>query len=501
MTNSFLSRRLVIAGLMAGVADVALADAPLRSLRPKANPGLSKAEAKARLAKGAESLIASAGLGGKVGYVVADAKTGKILETNNPVLPLPPASVAKAVTALYAIDALGSGYRFATRVVAPQGVASGVVKGDLVLVGSGDPTLATDDLAAMAKRLKDQGVTKITGKLRGWDKALPYLKVIDPEQPDHVGYNPAVSGLNLNFNRVHFEWKRGGNGYSVAMDARSDRHRPPVKVSKMQIIDRRSPVYTYRSDAGFDRWTVARSALGKGGSRWLPVRQPATYTLEVFRYFLNAQGISVEIGKSVKSAPKGTTLAVHQSRELRALCRDMLLYSTNITAEVLGLAATAAKSGKVASVRASARKMSTWYKGRTGTAKPDFLDHSGLSDDSRVSASDLVQSLIKLGPSSDLRGIMKTIPMRTSKGKIIKGSPIDIRAKTGTLNFVSALSGYVRTSSGRELAFTMFMADTKRRASIPKADREAPAGAGKWNKSAKNLQLRLIERWDAVYGA
>ena len=71
-----------------------------------------------------EDLLADAGLSGKVGFVVADARTGKVLERKSPLLALPPASVTKSITALYALDRLGPAYRFQTRLIAKGPVAT-----------------------------------------------------------------------------------------------------------------------------------------------------------------------------------------------------------------------------------------------------------------------------------------------------------------------------------------------------------------------------------------
>ena len=134
-----------------------------------------------------------------------------------------------------------------------------------MLVGGGDPSLNSDTLFELARMLKDAGVQEVTGKFRVYDKALPRLDEIDPKQPVQVGYNPGLSGLNLNYNRVYFEWRRSGNGHSVTMDARTSRLRPRVDVIGMSVAGRDLPVYTYKSRAKKEEWTVARSALGKEG--------------------------------------------------------------------------------------------------------------------------------------------------------------------------------------------------------------------------------------------
>lgn len=494
--KSNITRRFVVGALVASVADVAFAQAPLVSLRPPARAG----NFHKRAVSGADALIAKSRLGGKIGFVVADAKTGLILESHSPVLAQPPASVTKAITSIYALDSLGSKFRFKTRLMATGPVSNGRLKGDLVLVGGGDPTLTTDDLATMAAALKRAGVREISGKFRVDISALPFVNAIDSSQPDHVGYNPAVSALNLNFNRVHFEWKRSGGGYDVAMDARTEKYRPSVRIASMRVVDRKLPVYTYKDAGGVDTWTVARRALGKDGSRWLPVRKPHLYAAEVFQSMARSHGIKLPRAQTAKGAARGKVLVEHKSDELQFLLRNLLKYSNNMTAEAIGMMASAARGGGGGSLKASAKKMTKWAWPETGARKSKFVDHSGLGAGSRLTAGDMVSALVKQGPNGSLAHLMKPIGLRDANGRVIKEHPIKVHAKTGTLNFVSALAGYVTTPDGTQLAFAMLMADEKRRDGLAKADREAPQGSKSWNKAAKRLQQALIERWATLYG-
>ena len=495
MVRSF-SRRLFLGFLGAGAAG-AVSAAPAASLRPVARAS----DHFKRAVAGPEAIVANAKLGGQVVFAVADPRNGQLLEGINTRVGTPPASVAKAVTALYALEALGPTHRFVTRVVATGSVSNGVVSGDLVLVGGGDPTLDTNVLAALAQAMKDKGIREVRGGFKVAEGVLPYAKTIDRDQPDHVGYSPAVSGIALNFNRVHFEWKRSGGGYGITMDARSDRYRPAVYTSKMQIADRSLPVYSYSESGGVDRWTVARGALGNGGARWLPVRNPALYAGDVFQTLMRAQGIVLKAPKVVKRAPGGTVLVAHRSDELRVILRDMLRFSTNVTAEMVGMAATLKRTGKVASLKASAGEMSRWASSTLGADGTRLVDHSGLGGNSKMTAAGMVQALVKVHGSRGLRPILKPFAMRDAKRRVIKNHPIEVHAKTGTLNFVSGLAGYMTARDGRELAFAIFCADEKTRAKISKANREAPQGARSWNRRAKAMQQALIERWGALYGA
>jgi D-alanyl-D-alanine carboxypeptidase/D-alanyl-D-alanine-endopeptidase (penicillin-binding protein 4) len=488
-----LSRRLFLAGLGSSIlAGLALADAPVQSLRP---------QLRGELPTGAERLIQSAGLRGEVAFAVADVETGAQLEEFGGDQGLPPASVAKALTALYALDVLGGDYRFETKLIANGPIENGVLQGDLILVGGGDPLLDTDDLAAMAANLREAGIAEVRGAFKVYDGALPYVFSIDPGQPDHLGYSPAVSGIALNFNRVHFEWKRGGTGYDVTMDARTARYRPSVDMASMRVEKRSLPIYTYQPSARQDRWTVAQGALGNGGARWLPVRKPALYAGDVFRTLARVNGIVLGRVQITREAPQGTVLAVHQSDPLASILQGMLKYSTNITAEMVGLAASKERGAELQSLADSADEMNRWAAEAYGVRGIAMVDHSGLGDASRVAPADLVTALVTAHKDGALQPLLKKFKLLDSQGRPVKDHPIRVDAKTGTLNFVSGLGGFITAPDGSELAFAIFTADVDHRATIPRALRERPDGARSWNNRSRKLQRALIERWGMLAGS
>lgn len=480
---------------MSGLAAPVLADAPFTSLRPLPRPGTALSTKATRAAPDPRALVDAAGLGGMTGFAVADARTGQLLAAYNETETLPPASTAKSMTALYALERLGPGYRFATRIIATGELAGGIVQGDLVLAGSGDPVLDTDDLGDLAAALKAAGVRGLTGRFLVWEGALPSVERIADDQPDHVGYNPAVSGLNLNYNRVHFEWKQTGSAWGVAMDARGERFVPPVRMARMEVVNRKAPLFTYRARATGEEWTVASAALGKGGSRWLPVRRPGQYAGEVFQTLARSQGIDLPDPVMIRSLPAGRAVAEHLSDPLSEILRGMLRHSTNLTAEAVGMAASRARS-----LRASGAAMTDWI-GQTLGASGRFMDHSGLGAASRISAGDFVKALVaaqrlKSGPA--LKSVLRDLGMSDDEGGAID-SPVKVIGKTGTLNFVSALVGYIQPPSGRELVFAIASADTARRDRLSLEERESPEGGRAWLKRARKLQGQLISSWAGQY--
>ncbi|SHI89811.1 D-alanyl-D-alanine carboxypeptidase/D-alanyl-D-alanine endopeptidase [Wenxinia saemankumensis] len=495
------TRRQFLAAALSSAGTLALAAPPERAIRPLARPSAGAPPVLPTLSPEArptmEDLIAEAGLGGTVGFALADPASGVLLESGAADTRLPPASTLKSVTTLYALDRLGPDHRWTTRVLGTAPVVDGTLDGDLILAGGGDPVLDTNALAELAAALSDAGLAAVSGRFLVWGGALPYLEEIEPGQLDHLGYNPAVSGLNLNFNRVNFTWQRAGADYTLAMDARSDLYQPEVTMARMRVVDRSMPVYTYEGDATSDRWTVAKARLGEAGSRWLPVRHPALYAGDVMRTFAAARGLTLPAAEEIAALPAGTVeLAARESAPLTEIARDMLYYSTNLTAEVLGMSA-AATEGPLESHAESAARMTAWFAERFG-AGPVFADHSGLSDATAISAAEMAGMLVAVEAEGSLLPLLKPIPLTDGAGAPLTFPRGEVAAKTGTLNFVSALAGYIETLEGDRLAFAILCANAERREEVADSQDDLPEGASYYNGRAKRLQQRMLQRWGLV---
>jgi D-alanyl-D-alanine carboxypeptidase/D-alanyl-D-alanine-endopeptidase (penicillin-binding protein 4) len=130
-----------------------------------------------------------------------------------------------------------------------------------------------------------------------------------------------------------------------------------------------------------------------------------------------------------------------------------------------------------------------------------LLDHSGLNEDSRLTASALAQALARVHGDGLLQPILKDIPMRLPGGKVDPRHPLTVVAKTGTLYFVSSLAGYVTAQDGTQLAFAIFTANPTLRDGFDSRTGLRPEGSIGWNRRSKALQQGLLERWGEIYGS
>jgi D-alanyl-D-alanine carboxypeptidase/D-alanyl-D-alanine-endopeptidase (penicillin-binding protein 4) len=249
---------------------------------------------------------------------------------------------------------------------------------------------------------------------------------------------------------------------------------------------------------------MSASGFRGKGARWLPVRRPEIYAGEVFQSLARSHGIVLDPAL-MGPAPEGAAvIARHWSRSLRPMLKSMLRYSTNLTAEMVGLAASRAGGVEPATLAASAAAMNAWAAEAAGIPPGDpgfrLTNHSGLAADSRVSPRRFVEFLAAMArrhkePSKrhprlpggitdllrDYNVAARSIPLDYRH--------LDIAAKTGTMDYVRGLAGYIATPSGRRLVFAIFSNDLDRRIEgARRIDR-------RWMARARVFERSLIRNW------
>ncbi|MEM1346315.1 MAG: D-alanyl-D-alanine carboxypeptidase [Pseudomonadota bacterium] len=487
-----IDRRAAIAGLLSLSACAAVADAPPRAPLPRTRPLGPIPEA---TSEAGFELKARLGPSGPSGWLVADLDTGAVLDAQDGERAFAPASVAKMPTALYAAERLGLAHRFETAVLGRGRLAAGTLDGDLILKGGGDPELDSDALYTLAEALRSAGLTRITGRFLVDGAPLPEIASIDPTQPIDVPYNPGVAGLNLNFNRVRLRWGRGQPRFSALGEGR-DPAAPWIGVDPA----RGRPMHVVAGERVL--WRLPARALQGRGERWLPVKRPVLHAGRVFQAIAREVGIvlpSPELGL----AGEARVLARLSGRPLGEVASDMLRFSTNLTAEALGLAASHATDGAPATLAASAGLMNRWHAGCIGRSSDDaaigFVNHSGLSIQSRIAPEHLVALLASAAGRGAAKARAPSLPPGTAAALLApyalggRDNPLaaatEVRAKTGTMDYVRGLSGYLTTPGGRRLAFAILSNDlAARRGAVRQLNRA-------WMRRAKGFERALLLSW------
>jgi len=434
-----------------------------------------------------------------IGFILYDIEDSKILEAINPSKQYPLASITKLVTALYAMEILGTGQVFTTTIEAIGEESGGILDGNLILRGGSDPTLSNDDLVILVDNLWDNGLRKVDGKFIVDSSDAIYHGEIDSDQPEHLSYNPSISGLNLNFNRVLFEWEKVNGLYSFQFQAISAINNFDISTTDVNFSKSKHKFKDNNYNGKNDTWFFDHSFLEKAKKRWLPVRNPDNYAAELFWKIADKKGMDLPKPEIRHYPIKGKVLAKAESEPLFNNIQLMLKYSNNLLSEVVGLSATKKFSGDKKEIKASAKIMGSWLENKIGNYRGNFSDHSGLGVGSMMSSHELVRFLKNSEWQTSAINFMQNFKVKKTQSSALKSYTNFIKAKTGTLNYVGNTVGYIETKSGRKLLFVILGSNLEQRNRLNKSDRDNPPEAKIWNKKIRSLQLDLIESWALRY--
>ncbi|MCO5167920.1 MAG: D-alanyl-D-alanine carboxypeptidase/D-alanyl-D-alanine-endopeptidase [Planctomycetes bacterium] len=398
------------------------------------------------------------------GALVVDERTGEALLAHGAEAPLVPASNMKVLTTAAALARLGPDFAHETRVMCAAAPVGGVVQGDVVVVGDGDPTLSRrfdpDPLLAdWAEALWRAGVRRVTGDVVADDRAFDDVRLHPDWHPSDAErwYGAEVSALTLNDGCVDVT-VGAAKGRPTATLA-PDTGYVTVEVAAALTDDRKQHVFSLLR-AGPERRVIRLTgrvwSRAGGQTSSVPVVDPALFLATVLRERLVARGI--EVGGAARRAraedpAPGFTL----HRRLAPLARTLAVTnqrSQNLYAECLAKT-LGRRAGGGGTWEEGARVIAAFARDSGASAdQVTVRDGSGLSRENRLSAAALVAVLraASAAPTGEAFRASLAAPgepgtLERRLGDLPRGAAL--RAKTGTLRGVASLCGYVEVGERR----------------------------------------------------
>jgi D-alanyl-D-alanine carboxypeptidase/D-alanyl-D-alanine-endopeptidase (penicillin-binding protein 4) len=400
-----------------------------------------------------------------VGAYVQEVGSATPLIASNDAMSVNPASTMKLVTTNAALDLLGPAFTWRTQAYT-TGVQTGdVLNGDLVIKGSGDPKLVTESLWLFLRRIRAAGIREIRGNLV-LDRSAFEETAYDPSYFDGdplKPYNAGPDALLLNYKALafHFTPRPELNRVDVTVE-------PPVAgfaitaplltggvcldwQARLKAVPDRSAMTfagTFSSVCGEKTWYIHPYLTNH-----------TDYFGMVFRQLWS------EVGGSFSGAvmngltpPAARLVAEWQSPSLPEVIRDINKYSNNVMARQLLLTIAAETSGMPATPERGAAAIRIWLASKAIDPAPLIMENgSGLSRIERVSAGMMGRMLVAAYQSPVMPELISSLPLVAYDGTMRKRLTTQTVAgrahiKTGSLNDVRAIAGYVLAASGRRYA-------------------------------------------------
>ncbi|MEV6305566.1 D-alanyl-D-alanine carboxypeptidase/D-alanyl-D-alanine-endopeptidase [Actinoplanes sp. NPDC051861] len=405
---------------------------------------------------------------------VRDEDTGELVFARDPDRRVLPASNQKLLTAAAALEVLGPSYQFRTSVRHTGPVAGGVLRGDLYLVGQGDPTMTYERYDALAAAVAEAGVTEVEGRVLaddGWFDRVPLG--LDWSWQDEGAADTApvsavsfAAGERFDNAAVEVRYRPGVAGKAPVVGV----HPPTATVRLLnRAVSGSANTVTVSRDHGTRRIVVG-GVVSVAGSKLVSVPDPAATSLDLFGAALKRHGIAFGARTGKGSAPEtAATLTAQVSDPLAEILPAMLKLSNNGLAEMLVKAMSRAVEPTVPGSWPGGLAAMSEALGRLG-ADPGALtpaDGSGLSRRNGVTARQLTTVLAAARRKPWFGAWYAALPVAADPDPMtggtlrdrMRGTPAagNARAKTGTLAGVNALSGYVTGADGRRMVFSLIV--------------------------------------------
>jgi serine-type D-Ala-D-Ala carboxypeptidase/endopeptidase (penicillin-binding protein 4) len=411
-----------------------------------------------------------------VGFVAYDLNRKEVLAQTSPDLLINPASNVKLFTSAAAFRLLGPDYRWKTEYYTTGKLKNGVLYGDLVVKGYGDPSVVNERLQEVANNLYLAGLRRIQGRVvvdasyfdgveepKGWEME---------EAPDRA-YAAPVSALTLNYNSIGIHVRPGLNGEPavVALD-------PPVEnASVAGTIDTRRRFMGIRLRSMPQNQGTLVTVSGRIGHKDRPRRlyrrvyNPPLYFGQALVHYMGKRGIRTKQRVTRGTVPENARIFhIDRSPPLTKVISDLNHYSNNVIAETIVKTIGAEVSGTPGRFEAGLQAVRDFLEAEVGLSEGEYIyeNGSGLNDVNQMTSTQMIKLLeymtdgfdsgVEFKKSLAVAGTQGTIRLRMRHGVAERR----LRGKTGTLRGVSALSGYVADPANEQIAFAILMTGYQR---------------------------------------
>jgi len=327
-----------------------------------------------------------------------------------------PASIMKIATSACAIDTLGRDFRFPTEFYLTK-------DHKLAVKGYGDPFLVSEEIAIIAKVLKEKGLNEVRGLILDTTYFAPGI-VIDGTSHTPNPYDALNGALIANFNTVNIH-KEGSGARAAVVSAEPQTPLTPLAIETAKD----------QPGGGKQRVNIGADPL-KG----------ALYAGELITAFLKKEGIAVDGDMKVAETPADAKLIYRHlsSKSLDDVLRELLEYSTNFMSNQIFLTMGAEKFGAPATIEKGRKVLTEFLSQKVGWKKFNVAEGAGLSRLNQVTPRQMIGLLRFFEPYKNL------LPKEDNL----------YPAKTGTLTGVNTLAGYMPMGNGRFARFAILVNDT-----------------------------------------
>lgn len=396
------------------------------------------------------------------GIYVQEVGDAPALVASNDMAPFNPASTMKLVTSNAALEILGPTYAWKTQAYAAGAMQGDVLRGDLIIKGSGDPKLVLENFWLFLRRIRARGIREIQGNVlldRSFFEDRPYDAAAfdgDPAKP----YNVGPDALLLNYKALGFRFTPDPATRSVQVTI--DPPLAPYNLAAPRLTN---------GDCG--AWRAGLRAVIDPSGAYFPGTMSAScgekiwyvhpYQMTHTQYFsLTFRKLWADMGGVFRGEVKNGTLspaaqfvAEWESASLAEIIRDINKYSNNVMARQLLLTLAANVTHLPATPENGGAVVRTWL-GNKGIDAPELsIDNgSGLSRTERISARTMGRMLVEAYRSPTMPEFISSLPLvaydGTMRSRLVNQTVAGkAHIKTGALNEVRSVAGYVLAASGK----------------------------------------------------